>query len=115
MHPFDFRKLAAEFRETVGRYADGAGDAVDFAPVYQALESLQSELNGLYEKVASVQSKPADNADVRKVNDAILELGRILIPINFTRNGRFRNEPAISIPPLPDIAPAQELKQAKGQ
>lgn len=114
VHPFDFRKLAAEFRETIDRYAADAGDAVDFAPAYQALELLQAELNGLYEKVASVQGKPADDSDVRKINDAILELARILVPINFTRNGRFRNEPAISIPPLPDIAPAQELKNAEG-
>ena len=49
-----------------------------------------------------------------KVNDAILELGRILIPINYTRHGRFRNEPATPIPPLPDIAPAQNIKDAEG-
>lgn len=114
VHPFDFRKLAAEFNGTLDRYAEGAGDVVDFSVAYEALASLQSALDGLYEKVSSIQGEPVDSAAVRAVNDAILEMGRILIPINYTRNGRFRNEPAISVPPLPDIAPAQELKDAEG-
>lgn len=114
IHPFDFRKLAAEFRETLDRYAAGAGDAVDFSPAYEALEMLTSELNSLYEKIDSLTGKPVDDPEVRKVNDAILELARILIPINYTRHGRFRNEPATPIPPLPDIAPAQDMKNAEG-
>jgi N-acetylated-alpha-linked acidic dipeptidase len=114
IHPFDFRKLAAEFRSTLDRYSEGAKDKVDFSAAYQALVTLQSELNKLYEKISSLQDKPVGNAEVRRVNEAILELGRILIPINYTRQGRFRNEPAVSIPPLPDIASAQELKEAEG-
>jgi hypothetical protein len=114
VHPFDFRKLASEFRGTLGRYSEGAAGSVDFSPAYRALEMLQAELNGLYEKISSLQGKPVDDPAVRAANDALLELGRILIPINYTRNGRFRNEPAISIPPLPDIAPAVELDEAEG-
>lgn len=114
VHPFNFRKLAAEFRDTLDRYSAAASDIVDFSAAYQALDLLQSELKGLYEKASSLQGKPVNDPAVRAVNDAILELGRILIPINYTRNGRFRNEPAVSIPPLPDIAPAQELKDAEG-
>ena len=114
IHPLDFRNLAAEFRETLDLYAEGAGDAVDFSPAYQALEMLESELKGLYDTIPSLQDKPIGDPAVRAVNDAILELGRILIPINYTRNGRFRNEPAVPIPPLPDIAPALELGAAQG-
>lgn len=114
IHPFDFRKLAVEFNDTISLYADGADDTVDFTPAYQALESLSSELNNLYTKAASLQGKSVNDAEVRRVNDAILELGRILIPINYTRNGQFRNEPAVPIPALPDIAPAQNIKAAEG-
>ncbi len=52
--------------------------------------------------------------NVRAYNDAILELGRILIPINYTRQGRFRTEPAVRIPPLPDLEPATRLSDASG-
>ena len=114
IHPFDFRKLGAEFEDTVARYAQGASDAVDFSPATDALATLRSELGKLYEKSASLSGKPVTDPAVRAVNDAILELGRILIPINYTRQGRFRNEPATPIPPLPDIAPAQEIQGAEG-
>jgi hypothetical protein len=114
IHPFDFRKLAAEFRDTLDRYSAGADGVVDFAPAYQALEKLETELNSLYQKIASLHSKAVGDPAVRAANDAILELARMLIPINYTRNGRFRNEPAVPIPPLPDIAPATEIKSAEG-
>ncbi|HVI86363.1 MAG TPA: peptidase M28, partial [bacterium] len=39
----------------------------------------------------------------------IRRLARILVPLNFTRDGRFRHDPAVPIPPLPDLAPAQDL------
>ena len=39
----------------------------------------------------------------------IRRLARILVPLNFTRDGRFRHDPAIPIPPLPDLAPADDL------
>ena len=38
-----------------------------------------------------------------------MELARILVPINFTREPRFRHDPALTIPPLPTIATATEL------
>ncbi|MFQ5857530.1 MAG: M28 family peptidase [Anaerolineae bacterium] len=114
VYPFDFRKLGQEFHETLTRYAEGAGDAVDFAPAFEALDALQAELNSLYQQVPALLERPIADPSVRAVNDAILEMGRTLIPINFTRQGRFRNEPAVPIPPLPDVAPALDLASAEG-
>ena len=49
---------------------------------------------------------------MRAYNDALLSLARELVLINFTRHGRFRNEPAIRVPQLPDLAPALDLAEA---
>ncbi|MDQ4078127.1 MAG: M28 family peptidase [Chloroflexota bacterium] len=114
VHPFDFRNLAGEFEGTLNRYAESAGDAVDFAPAFAALERLQAELDRLYEVVPTLNGHSVTDPSVRAVNDTILELGRLLIPINYTRNGRFRTEPAVPIPPLPDVAPALELPGTEG-
>ena len=114
IHPFNFRKLSDEFRDTLDRYAAGAGDKADFSGAYKALDDLQAALEPFYQKAASLQESEVSDPAVRKINDAILELGRILIPINFTRHGRFRNEPATPVLPLPDIAPALELGAAEG-
>ena len=51
----------------------------------------------------------AGSIDPEKANRVIQDLARILVPINFTRVNRFRHDPALTIPPLPSIAPAAEL------
>ncbi len=114
IHPFDFRRLTAEFDETVSRYADAAGGDVDFAPVKTALSDLKSALDALYARAPELVNKSVGDPAVRAYNDAILEMGRLLIQINFTREGMFRTEPAIKIPPLPDLAPATSLREATG-
>jgi hypothetical protein len=38
-----------------------------------------------------------------------MRLARILVPINFTREPRFRHDPALPVPPLPTLAWAKEL------
>jgi hypothetical protein len=39
----------------------------------------------------------------------ILRLARLLVPVNFTREARFRHDPALPVPPLPTLAWAKEL------
>jgi len=114
VHPFDFRRLVHEFFATLDTYAEGAGDAIAFHDAYNALAILQSELDQLYEYGEVLADRPVGDPDVRIFNDAILGLGRLLIPINYTRQGQFRNEPAVPIPPLPDLEPALALGDAAG-
>lgn len=114
LHPFDFRALAAEFRQTVDDYARAAGDAADFTPASAALDLLEEELETLYTDVDALDHPSVDAPAVQAVNNAMLEMARILVPINYTRHGSFRHEPAVPVPPLPDIAPAMELAEAKG-
>lgn len=114
LHPFDFRKLAAEFQETLTTYAAAAGDEVNFAPAFEALAALKAALEALYERAATLADRSVTDPAVRAFNDAILALGRELILINFTRQGRFRTEPAVKIPPLPDLEPAMRLAEATG-
>jgi hypothetical protein len=114
LHPFNFRKLAAEFASTLNMYSSAAGSEVDFAPANNALADLTTALNHLYGKAGELMNRPVTDPAVRAYNDAILEIGRELILINFTRQGRFRTEPAVKIPPLPDLEPATKVKDANG-
>lgn len=114
LHPFDFRKLAAELHDTLSTYAAAAKDEVDFGPAFQALQELRGALDVLYDRAAGLDGRGVTDPAVRAFNDAILELGRELILINFTRQGRFRTEPAVKIPPLPDLEPATRLAEATG-
>lgn len=112
VHPFDFRKLAREFRATLDRYSSAAAGIVPFDDAYTALERLDRALAQLYARIAGLTAAQVGDPAVRAVNDALLELGRDLIQINYTRHGMFRNEPAVPIAPLPDIQPAVALADA---
>lgn len=112
VHPFDFRRLADEFDATLARYGAAAADVVDFSDATQALGELKKELDAFYAAVSRLQGREVADPAVRAANDAILKLGRTLVPIHFTRHGRFRNEPALPIPPLPDLEPALALPGA---
>ncbi|MDQ7034923.1 MAG: M28 family peptidase [Anaerolineae bacterium] len=114
LHPFDFRKSTVEFDDVLNRYKDAAGDDVDFSPVFDALDDLKSALDELYSKAASLADKSVSDDGVRAYNDAILELGRELVLINSTRHGRFRNEPAMRVPQLPDLAAALDINDSEG-
>ena len=112
LHPYDFRKLTAEFKDTLDTYSAAAGADADFTPAYDALADLDAALADLYGAAAGLADGAVGDAGVRAYNDALLALARELVLINFTRHGRFRNEPAMRVPPLPDLAPALDLADA---
>jgi hypothetical protein len=45
------------------------------------------------------------------LKDMRVYLSRILVPINYTREPRFRHDPAYTVPPLPTLAVAAELPE----
>ncbi|MCY3781889.1 MAG: M28 family peptidase [Chloroflexi bacterium] len=112
LHPYDFRALTAEFKETLDRYSAAAGADADFAPAYDALADLNSALADLHGAAADLADGEVGDASARAYNDALLALARELVPINFTRQGRFRTEPAMRVPELPDLAPALDIADA---
>jgi N-acetylated-alpha-linked acidic dipeptidase len=114
IHPFDFRELVPELNSTLADYAEGAGNEVDFTPAFEALADLKNELVNFYDRVEELAERDVQDPAVRVVNDTMLKLGRLLIPINFTRRGQFRTEPSVPIPPLPDLAPAVEIEGTSG-
>ncbi|MEO1105833.1 MAG: peptidase M28, partial [Pseudomonadota bacterium] len=101
--PFDWRATAKEFSDTLARYDSAAGRRFDLAPASEALAGLAASLDAFYAKIEG------GGADTRKANHAIKRLARILVPINFTRGPRFRHDPALPIPPLPDLALCEGL------
>jgi len=91
LHPFDWTHTTAEFGETLGGYQGAAGDRFDFAPAREALTTLDGN---------------ARTAVAKRFNAAQRRLGRLLIPVNYSRMAPFWHDPAINVPPLPDLAPA---------
>lgn len=95
--PFDWDATCAEFLETIDAYQRDAGTLADLSPSRDAVLRLRSDLARL-----AARDPAARNAASR-------ELARILIPLNATREPRFRHDPAYTVPKLPTIAVAAEI------
>jgi N-acetylated-alpha-linked acidic dipeptidase len=103
--PVDWRAAIEEFAATLASYQRAAADHADLTPSRTALEGVRSGLETLYAGIGAGRIRP-DAA-----NEALMRLARVLVPINFTREPRFRHDPAYTVPPLPTLAVAAELSR----
>lgn len=112
LHPLDWTRTVAEFRATLAGYEQAAGSRFDFGPARGALDGLDAALEGFYAKAPARGT--ARTAVVKRFNAAQRRLGRLLIPVNYSRMPAFWHDPAVNVPPLPDLSPAAGLGRAGG-
>lgn len=110
LHPFDWTKTTAEFAATLDEYAAATGKLFNFAPAREALAALDRALAVFY--THAPQAATVDSEAARRFNFAQRRLARILVPINYSRTGQFRHDPALNVLPLPDLAPALGMPAA---
>jgi N-acetylated-alpha-linked acidic dipeptidase len=103
--PADWRATAREFSATLERYQAAAGDLFDLSPARGATQALHAALDRFY-AAAGRGELELDHA-----NEVQMRLARVLVPINFTREPRFRHDPAYNCPPLPTLQAATELAE----
>jgi len=108
--PYNFRNTVDELIETIKTYQHAAGSHFSFETALTEAQKLRVELDAYYEMVEKLADREVTDPQVKRVNEQLQELGRTLITINFSRRGKFRHDPALDIPKLPDIAPAATLK-----
>jgi hypothetical protein len=115
LHPLDFVALTDELERTLRAYQDSAGGAFDLSGPLAEVDALRAGLRQWYlDRAALLGRSPADPS-VRAANAVLRRLARILVSINYSRQGRFRHDPAVDVPPLPDLAPARTLKNLPPQ
>jgi N-acetylated-alpha-linked acidic dipeptidase len=103
--PADWRATAAEFAATIARYQEAAGELFDLSPARAITQKLQGALKRFYAAAGD------GGLDLARANAVQMRLARILVSINFTREPRFRHDPAYSCPPLPTLQAATELAE----
>jgi len=97
--PFNWQATCDEFLDTINGYQTAAKGMADLGQAKAATEALKTALGKLV------------SAPTAKRNEALHRLARILVPINYTREARFRHDPAYTVPPLPTLAVAAELPE----
>ncbi|HET6781968.1 MAG TPA: M28 family peptidase [bacterium] len=109
IYPLDFQATAGEFVRTLERYQEASGEAFDLQPVIEEARGLENSLARFYDSAHQSSSRNVNDPDVRRINETQRRLARVLVPINYSRAGRFRHDPAIDVPPLPDLEPATKI------
>ncbi len=110
--PFDFRLTLDQFRQALDGYQAQAGERCDFSPVDADLAALREALDAFYGDVAQLATAAASDETARRAAQVQRTLARILIPVNYAREGRFWQDPAQNVPALPDLALVTRLAAA---
>lgn len=109
LYPLNFAAVAAEFEHTLRTYQEAAGSELDLGGAIEDAQALGQDLARFYDRTAALVDAAVDDPRVRRANEVQRRLARILVPVNYTRAGRFRHDPAVDVPPLPDLEPATKL------
>ena len=124
-HPLDYGCTASEIAALAREYQTCSVGALDLSPVVDEACSLAEKAARFYKSVAKAQAKTdagtlaADMLDagtldagtLAALNAAQRQIGRELVEIDYTREGRFHQDPAAPTPPLPDLSWAKDLKR----
>jgi hypothetical protein len=110
--PFDYRRTADEIRGILNDYQAKAGEAFDLGPSLREAEALRADLDRLAEAIEKQRRRRGRRPTrdpIQIINACQMRLGRILIPLNYSRVGRFGHDLAQPVPPLPGLEPAARL------
>jgi hypothetical protein len=107
LHPFDWTQTTAEFRRNLDAFQAATGDDFDFDPARKELAALDGVLIRLYGQAA------AGTVEAPRFNFAQRRLARLLIPVNFSQMPGFFHDPALTVPALPDLAPALTMQAVR--
>lgn len=110
--PFDFRLTLDEFERALRQYQALAGDRFDMGVAGSEITALKVELDSFYADADGWLQLGITDSRARRAAVAQRKLARILIPVNYAREGRFQQDPAVNVPPLPDLALASRLGTA---
>ncbi|MGH2548569.1 MAG: M28 family metallopeptidase, partial [Thermomicrobiales bacterium] len=101
---FDFRLTLDLFESTIAGYQKIAGDRFDFSPALPEIAALRTDLDAFYATVAGLSSADAGDAEAKAASKIQRQLARILVSVNYSRDSRFKQDPAETILALPDLS-----------
>ena len=104
VHPLDFRATVAQIEETLDSIGERAGELVDLTGTLERTQTLRSALEALSAAAGRVESVEG----ARPLNDALLKIGRALVRVLYSASGAYRQDPALNIPLLPELAAAAD-------
>lgn len=108
LHPLDFRATLAQIDKLVDGYALRLDGLIDLSSTRALLHEAAAEMERFHADASAVASIKA----ARPFNNALLKIGRLLVGVLYSRDGRYRQDPADYVPLLPEFGHA-ELARGK--
>lgn len=97
--PLDIAALAEEIGSAVSTHRESAGGSIDLSGTIEMATELASRIRAL----DLSQVSPA------RANRLLMDLDRVLLPVNFTANGPFEQDLALGTVPVPGLREAGNL------
>jgi hypothetical protein len=110
--PFDYAATVEELLGALRAYQERAGHLVDLGPAIARAEALGRQAQTLTRHLASIE---ADGPRAAAANQALVDLGRILVPLNYTEAGPFEHDLALHVPALPALRGIERLARLDPQ
>lgn len=113
--PFDYSAVADEFIEALSNWQEGAKGAFDLGRCVTRAEEFKIEVTRLEDAIEhSLQELGSTGGRERShilelINQTLMKLGRLLIPINYTKVDPFDQDLAMTFPPIPVLERIREL------
>ncbi len=111
--PLDYEATAKDWLTKLQSLRKVAGKHVDLNPTIAAARHLVAATQSLG-RVARGLRTSSNRRAIAAVNQGLMALGRALIPIGYTRAGRFDHDPALEQHDVPLLAAVRELGTATG-
>jgi N-acetylated-alpha-linked acidic dipeptidase len=99
--PLDLAAAGADIKESLSHYQEALGGRFDLGGAVAAADAFIAAANAF-----AVKASASDPAAAKETNTRLLRADRELMGLNFAQRGPFRQEPALDVPALPDLAAA---------
>jgi hypothetical protein len=108
--PLDLRASAGDLLAHLRAWQQKAEGRFDLTEVIARAEEVTVLAGQLQGRLAAADQLPA--SDQSRLNDAIMAVERPLVRLNYVQSDPFSHDPALGQPPVPALAPIDQLVQA---
>jgi len=110
VHPLDYVATARRLEALLAAYGRRLGDAYDLSQARQSAAALRRSLEAWYrDDVGAADREPrASKGAITAVNGKLRRIGRILVNLLYSQAGPHRQDPALPVPPLPELCAAAD-------
>jgi hypothetical protein len=108
--PFDYAAVVRDWQSAVRDLQAACDGQFDLGPLAAQLTALEAAIRQLADRITAMRKTGADEGGATRINRCLVRLGRALIPVDYTRSGRFDHDLAVPTHPLPGLHPAMRLR-----